>query len=76
MQSLSNRLFQSSIPNREEGLFRCAGDIVYDENTPFPGQISDVQLKQYSETSNFLQCLDPLTPEFPYFFGQIRALCE
>lgn len=58
------------------GLFRCAGDIIFDDHPPLPGQISDVQLKQYSETSNFLQCTQPLTPDCPYFFGQIRALGE
>ncbi|XP_060081327.1 uncharacterized protein LOC132560673 [Ylistrum balloti] len=55
-------------------LFRYAGDIVFDGHPPFPGQITDVQLKQFSETSNFLQCTKPLTPRYPYFFGQIRAL--
>ncbi|XP_069131228.1 uncharacterized protein [Argopecten irradians] len=55
-------------------LFRYTGDIVFDGHAPFPGQITDVQLKQFSETSNFLQCMKPLTPRFPYFFGQIRAL--
>ena len=56
------------------GLFRCAGDILFDDNEPLPGQISNVQLKKFSETSNFLQYLQPLTPEHPYFFAQIKAL--
>ena len=56
------------------GLFRCAGDILFDDNEPLPGQISNVQLKKFSETSNFLQYLRPLTPKYPYFFAQIRAL--
>ncbi|OWF45917.1 uncharacterized protein LOC110456445 [Mizuhopecten yessoensis] len=55
-------------------LFRYAGDIVFDGHPPFPGQIMDVQLKQFSETSNFLQCTKALSPRYPYFFGQIRAL--
>ncbi|XP_071135084.1 uncharacterized protein [Mytilus edulis] len=55
-------------------LYRCAGDIIYNDQEPVPGHISDVQLKMYSETSNFLQYLKPLTPQNPYFFGQIRSL--
>lgn len=58
------------------GLFRCAGDILFDDNEPLPGQISNVQLKKFSETSNFLQYLQPLTPEHPYFFAQIKALAQ
>lgn len=57
-------------------LYRCAGDIIYNDQEPVPGHISDVQLKMYSETSNFLQYLKPLTPQNPYFFGQIRSLCK
>ncbi|XP_062616121.1 uncharacterized protein LOC134277830 [Saccostrea cucullata] len=56
------------------GQFRCAGDILFTDHPPIPGQISDVQLKQFSETSNFLQCLEPLTTDKPFFFAQIRAL--
>nr|KAG5685495.1 hypothetical protein BaRGS_009408 [Batillaria attramentaria] len=55
-------------------LFRCAGDIIFDNVEPLPGQICNVRLKQFSETCNFLQHLSPLTPEHPYFFAQIRAL--
>ena len=55
-------------------LYRCAGDIIYNDQEPVPGHISDVQLKMYSETTNFLQYLKPLTPQHPYFFGQIRSL--
>lgn len=58
------------------GLFRCAGDILFDDHQPLPGQISNVQLKKYSETSNFLQLKQPLTPEHPYFFAQIRSLAQ
>ena len=58
------------------GLYRCAGDIIYNDQEPVPGHISDVQLKMYLETSNFLQYLKPLTPQNPYFFGQIRSLCK
>lgn len=57
------------------GQFRSAGDILFTDHPPMPGLISDVQLKQFSETSNFLQCLVPLTPDKPFFFAQIRALC-
>ena len=56
------------------GLYRCAGDIIYNDQEPVPGHISDVQLKMYLETSNFLQYLKPLTPQNPYFIGQIRSL--
>jgi hypothetical protein len=56
------------------GLYRCAGDIIYNDQEPVPGHISDVQLKMYSETSNFLQYLKPLTPQNPYFFGQIPCI--
>jgi hypothetical protein len=45
------------------GLYRCAGDIIYNDQEPVPRHISDVQLKMYSETSNFLQYLKPLTPQ-------------
>jgi hypothetical protein len=55
-------------------LFRCAGDVVFDNSEPLPGQICSVRLKQFSETSNFLQHLNPLCPHHPYFFAQIRAL--
>ncbi|XP_070191470.1 uncharacterized protein [Littorina saxatilis] len=55
-------------------LFRCAGDVIFDNIEPLPGQICNVRLKQFSETCNFLQHLSPLTPEHPYFFAQIRAL--
>ncbi|XP_045196072.2 uncharacterized protein LOC123551303 [Mercenaria mercenaria] len=58
------------------GLFRCAGDILFDDHQPLPGQISNVQLKKFSETSNFLQLKQPLTPEHPYFFAQIRSLAQ
>ena len=58
------------------GLYRCAGDIIYNDQEPVPGHISDVQLKMYLETSNFLQYLKPLTPQNPYFIGQIRSLCK
>jgi len=56
------------------GLFRCAGDILFDDHQPLPGQVSNVQLKKFSETSNFLQLQQPLTPKHPFFFAQIRAL--
>ncbi|XP_076467081.1 uncharacterized protein LOC143298198 [Babylonia areolata] len=55
-------------------LFRCAGDIIFDNVEPMPGQVCNVRLKQFSETCNFLQHLSPLTPEHPYFFAQICAL--
>lgn len=58
------------------GQFRSAGDILFTDHPPMPGLISDVQLKQFSETSNFLQCLVPLTPDKPFFFAQIRALSD
>ncbi|KAH3739061.1 uncharacterized protein LOC127851769 [Dreissena polymorpha] len=58
------------------GLFRSAGDIIFDDYQPMPGQVSNVQLKKFSETSNFLQFLKPLTPQHPYFFAQIRALAQ
>ncbi|XP_064628155.1 uncharacterized protein LOC135487894 isoform X2 [Lineus longissimus] len=55
-------------------LFRFAGDIEFSEDTPAPGQISAVRLKQYSETCNFLQYQRPLSREHPYFFAQIKSL--
>ncbi|XP_071113924.1 uncharacterized protein [Haliotis cracherodii] len=57
-------------------LFRCAGDVVFDHTAPRPGSISSVQLKQYSETCNFLQYLKPLTPQQPCFFAQIRGIAQ
>ncbi|XP_005088904.1 uncharacterized protein LOC101862618 [Aplysia californica] len=54
--------------------FRCAGDIIFDDVDITPGQICNVKLKPHSETCNFLQYLNPLTPEKPYFFAQIRTL--
>ncbi|KAL4232460.1 hypothetical protein ACF0H5_007153 [Mactra antiquata] len=56
--------------------FRCSGDILFDDHQPLPGQISNVQLKKFSETSNFLQLMRPLTPDHPYFFAQIRTLAQ
>ncbi|XP_078310024.1 uncharacterized protein LOC144618182 [Crassostrea virginica] len=58
------------------GQFRSAGDILFTDHPPMPGLISDVQLKRFSETSNFLQCLEPLTPDKPFFFAQIRGLAD
>ena len=55
-------------------LFRCAGDVIFDNSAPLLGQICNVRLKQFSETCNFLQHLSPLTPEHPYFFAQIHTL--
>ncbi|XP_052810715.1 uncharacterized protein LOC128238637 [Mya arenaria] len=55
-------------------LFRCAGDIIFDDFQPLPGQISNVQLKKFAETSNFLQLTVPLTPQQPYFCAKIQAL--
>lgn len=54
--------------------FRCTGDIIFDDVPVTPGQICNVQLKPFAETCNFLQYLNPLTPEKPYFFAQIRSL--
>ncbi|XP_050390636.2 uncharacterized protein LOC126809857 isoform X1 [Patella vulgata] len=55
-------------------LYRCAGDIVFDDSVPHSGQISSVILKNLSETCNFLQYLKPLSYDHPYFCAQIRSL--
>ncbi|KAL3883020.1 hypothetical protein ACJMK2_029320 [Sinanodonta woodiana] len=55
-------------------LFRCAGDILFDNSQPIPGLITDVLLKQHSETSNFLQYMKPLSKNHSYFFAQIRSM--
>ncbi|XP_041350661.1 uncharacterized protein LOC121369676 [Gigantopelta aegis] len=57
-------------------LYRCAGDVVFDKTSPAPGQICSVQLREYSETCNFLQYLSPLSPDRPYFFVQVSNLAE
>ena len=54
--------------------FRCAGDIIFDDIDITPGQTCNVKLKQHSDTCNFLQYQNPLTPEKPYFAAQIKAL--
>jgi len=54
--------------------FRCAGDIIVDDYQPLPGRFNNVQLKKLAETRNFLQLKEPLTPEHPYFFAQIRSI--
>ncbi|ESO94723.1 hypothetical protein LOTGIDRAFT_160956 [Lottia gigantea] len=57
-------------------LYRCAGDIVFDDTQPYPGQTSSVILKNLSETCNFLQYLKPLSPRHPHFCAQIRSLAS
>ncbi|XP_041355029.1 uncharacterized protein LOC121372654 [Gigantopelta aegis] len=57
-------------------LYRFAGDVVFDKSSPAPGQICSVQLREYSETCNFLQYLSPLSPDKPYFFVQVSNLAE
>lgn len=58
----------------EMSLFRCAGDIIFDNREPRRDVLCDVKLKSFSETSNILQYLKPLTPKQPYFFAKIHTL--
>ena len=57
-----------------ERLFRCAADIQFDDDPPVRGKVTEVRLKPFSETCNYLQYQRPLTAESPCFFAQIKSL--
>ena len=57
-------------------LFRCTGDVQFDDTAPVVGQVADVRLKPFSETCNYIQYQKPLTEKRPCFFAQIRSLCK
>ncbi len=59
-----------------EQMFRCAGDIQFDAAPPVAGKVTHVKLKPFSRTCNYLQYLQPLTPQHPLFVAQIKSLGE
>ena len=55
-------------------IFRCAADIQFDDAVPVPGKVTDVKLKPFSETSNYLQHQIPLSLQHPCFYAHIKSL--
>ena len=62
------------LPAMPKRLFRCAADIQFDDALPVPVKVTNVKLKPFSETSNYLQYQTPLSLQHPCFYAQIKSL--